>query len=181
MEELLKAMEANWEGYEKIRQLMINAPKYGNDDDYSDQIAAEVHERTAAAMEESKNRFGVSVRGDGSGISATYSAGAIVPATPDGRKAGEPLADATLSPVFGVDHDGPTGVLKSASKISTEKSYLPNIWNGTTTLVIQGPLVAICAISSVPGTWFLAACCSLGLPRRLEFGIVGSGGRIRSA
>jgi formate C-acetyltransferase len=74
-------------------------------------------------MEESKNRFGESVRGDGSGISATYSAGAIVPATPDGRRAGEPLADATLSPVFGADRDGPTAVLKSASKISTEKSY----------------------------------------------------------
>ena len=123
MEELLKAMAANWEGHERIRQLMINAPKFGNDDDYVDRIAAKVHERTAAAMEESKNRFGVSVRGDGSGISATYSAGAIVPATPDGRKAGEPLADATLSPVFGVDREGPTAVLKSASKISTEMSY----------------------------------------------------------
>ena len=123
MEELLKALEANWVGYENIRQLMLNAPKFGNDDDYADQIAAEVHHRTAAAMEESKNRFGESVRGDGSGISATYSAGAIVPATPDGRRAGEPLADATLSPVFGADCDGPTAVLKSASKISTEKSY----------------------------------------------------------
>lgn len=123
MDELLQAMAANWEGYEDVRQLMINAPKYGNDDDYADLIADELQQRTAAAMEESKNRFGQSVRGDGSGISATYSAGAIVPATPDGRKAGEPLSDATLSPVFGMDHNGPTAVLKSASKISTEKSY----------------------------------------------------------
>lgn len=123
MEELIRAMDANWIGYEDIRQIMINAPKYGNDDDYVDKIAVEVHNITAAAMEESKNRFGVPVRGDGSGISATYSAGAVVPATPDGRKAGEPLSDATLSPVFGVDQKGPTAVLKSASKISTEKSY----------------------------------------------------------
>ena len=66
---------------------------------------------------ESKNRFGYPCRGDGSGISATYAAGAVVPATPDGRRAGEPLADATLSPVFGMDREGPTAVLNSAAKI----------------------------------------------------------------
>ena len=123
MKTLLDAMADNWEGHEDIRQLMINAPKYGNDDDYADRIAVEVHHRTAEVMAGSKNRFGYPCRGDGSGISATYAAGSIVPATPDGRKAGEPLADATLSPVFGMDRKGPTAVLKSASKISTEKTY----------------------------------------------------------
>ncbi len=123
MKTLLEAMAANWEGYEEIRQLMLHAPKYGNDDDYADKIAAEVHHRTAEVMMESKNRFGYPCRGDGSGISATYAAGAIVPATPEGRRAGEPLSDATLSPVFGMDREGPTAVLKSASKISTEKTY----------------------------------------------------------
>jgi formate C-acetyltransferase len=123
MNALLKALEANWEGHEEIRQLMLNAPKYGNDDDYVDRIAAEVQQRTAEVMLTFKNRFGYPCRGDGSGISATYAAGAIVPATPDGRKSGEPLADATLSPVFGTDRKGPTAVLKSASKISTEKTH----------------------------------------------------------
>jgi formate C-acetyltransferase len=123
MQELLKALDANWEGYENIRQLMLNAPKYGNDDDYADQIAVEVQHQTSAAMMESKNRFGYPCRGDGSGISATYAAGARLPATADGRKAGDPLADATLSPVFGMDKNGPTAVLKSASKINTAKSY----------------------------------------------------------
>jgi pyruvate formate-lyase/glycerol dehydratase family glycyl radical enzyme len=123
MEELLRALADNWEGHEHIRQLMLNAPKYGNDDDYADAIAAEVQHRTAEVMAESRNRFGYPCRGDGSGISATYAAGAILPATPDGRKAGEPLADATLSPVFGMDQRGPTAVLKSASKISTVKTH----------------------------------------------------------
>jgi formate C-acetyltransferase len=123
METLLKAMAANWEGYEEVRQLMLHAPKYGNDDDYADRIAADVHHRTAEVMMESKNRFGYPCRGDGSGISATYAAGAVVPATPEGRRAGEPLSDATLSPVFGMDAEGPTAVLKSASKISTKKTY----------------------------------------------------------
>jgi len=123
MEKLLQALGKNWEGHEDIRQMMLNAPKFGNDDDYADTIAAEVQERTAAAMMESRNRFGFPCRGDGSGISATYAAGSVMPATPDGRKAGEPFADATLSPVFGMDKKGPTAVLKSASKISTIKTH----------------------------------------------------------
>lgn len=123
MRELLEAMSKNWQGHEDIRRLMLKAPKYGNDDDYADSVAAEVHHRTAEVMLRSRNRFGYPCRGDGSGISATYSAGVVLPATPDGRKAGEPLADATLSPVFGMDRKGPTAVLRSASKISTAKSH----------------------------------------------------------
>jgi formate C-acetyltransferase len=123
MEELLRAMKANWVGHEKVRRLMVKAPKFGNDDDHADEVAAAVHHRTAEVMARSRNRFGLACRGDGSGISATYGAGAAVPATPDGRRDGDPLADATLSPGFGMDQQGPTAVLKSAAKISTEKTY----------------------------------------------------------
>jgi pyruvate-formate lyase len=123
MKTLLEAMAANWEGYEQVRQLMLHAPKYGNDDDYADAVAAEIHHRTAEAMAKAKTRFGYSCRGDGSGISATYAAGAAVPATAEGRYAGTPLSDSTLAPVFGMDRNGPTAVLKSASKISTVKTY----------------------------------------------------------
>ncbi|MBI9075028.1 MAG: hypothetical protein JEZ02_06415 [Desulfatibacillum sp.] len=123
MDALLKAMDANWKGYEDIRQLMVNAPKYGNDDDYADAISAQVQTRTAQAMAKAKTRFGLPCRGDGSGLSATYAAGSIIPATPEGRYSGEPFADATLSPVFGMDQNGPTAVLKSASKTSTVDSY----------------------------------------------------------
>jgi formate C-acetyltransferase len=138
MQELLEAMFNNWAGHEDIRRLMLKAPKFGNDDDYVDEIAAEVHHRTAEVMLQCKNRFGYPCRGDGSGISATYAAGVVLAATPDGRKAGEPLADATLSPVFGMDKKGPTAVLKSASKISTAKShnhilnqkFLPSAFDG---------------------------------------------------
>ncbi len=120
---LLTAMEANWKGHEDLRQIMVNAPKYGNDDDYADMVADQVQTRTAQAMAKAKTRFGVPCRGDGSGISATYAAGAIIPATPEGRYSGDPFADATLSPVFGMDQNGPTAVLKSASKTSTVNSY----------------------------------------------------------
>lgn len=123
MDELLTAMDNDWEGHDHIRQLMINAPKYGNDNTEADQMMAEVQHKTTEKMMQFKNRFGYPCRGDGSGISATYAAGATVPATPDGRKGGDPLADATLSPIFGMDQEGPTAVLKSASKVSTSKTH----------------------------------------------------------
>ena len=123
MDELLTAMDANWEGYEQIHQQILNVPKYGNDNDAADEMANLIQKRTCAEMARFKTRFGVPVRGDGSGISATYAVGALVPATPDGRRAFEPLADGTLSPTFGRDTSGPTAVLKSASKIDTISTY----------------------------------------------------------
>jgi len=123
MEELIKALDNNWEGFENIRQMMIQAPKFGNDDDYADEIAVEVHNRTSEVMAEFTDRFGNPLMGDGSGVSATYGLAHDTPATPDGRREGDPFADATLSPIQGGDHNGPTAVLKSASKISTEKTY----------------------------------------------------------
>ena len=123
MDELIRALDANWEGYEDLRQKMISAPKYGNDNDYADEIARQVHHRTAEVMAEFTDRCGIPCRGDGSGVSATYGLAFDTPATPDGRRAGEAFADATLSPIQGMDKKGPTAVLKSASKIDTTKTY----------------------------------------------------------
>ena len=123
MDKLIEAMDNNWQGFEEIRQMMIRSPKYGNDDDYPDEIATEVHHRTSEVMAEFTDRFGNPYRGDGSAVSATYGLAFNTPSTPDGRKDGDPFADATLSPIQGGDHNGPTAVLKSASKISTEKTY----------------------------------------------------------
>ncbi len=120
---LIRAMDNNWEGYKGIRQLMLNAPKYGNDDDYADEIAVRVHHETARVMAEFTDRFGNPCRGDGSAVSATYGVAINTPATPDGRRDGEAFSDATLSPIQGRDRKGPTAVLKSASKIDTTKTY----------------------------------------------------------
>jgi formate C-acetyltransferase len=123
MDELIRALDNNWEGFEDMRQMMIQAPKYGNDDDFADEIAIEVHHRTSEVIAEFTDRFGNPMRGDGSGAAATYGLAHDTPATPDGRKDRDPFADATLSPIQGGDHKGPTAVLKSASKISTDKTY----------------------------------------------------------
>jgi formate C-acetyltransferase len=123
MDRLLEALDNDWAGFEDVRERMLRAPKYGNDDDYADAVAREVHHRTAEVMAEFTDRFGNPCRGDGSGVSATYGVAFDTPATPDGRKDGEPFADATLSPARGMDKKGPTAVLKSASKIDTLRTY----------------------------------------------------------
>ncbi|MDO9558327.1 MAG: pyruvate formate lyase family protein [Syntrophales bacterium] len=121
--ELAAVMDKNWEGREDLRQACINAPKYGNDDDYADLIAREVHHRTEAVMETVKDRFGYGIRGDGSAVSATYGLAADTPATPDGRMDGGPFADSTLAPQPGMDKKGPTAVLNSCAKIDTLQTY----------------------------------------------------------
>jgi formate C-acetyltransferase len=123
MARLIEALDHNWEGYEEVRQMMLRAPKYGNDDEYADQIAARIHHRTSEALAEFTDRFGNPCRGDGSGVSGTYGLALHTPATPDGRRAGDPFSDATLSPSQGRDTRGPTAVLNSAAKIDTRKTY----------------------------------------------------------
>lgn len=121
--QLIEIMDNNWEGRDDIRQACLSAPKYGNDDDYVDLIAREVHHRTEAEMETVKDRFGYPMRGDGSAVSATYGLAVDTPATPDGRLNGGPFGDSTLAPVPGSDTKGPTAVLKSCSKIDTLQTY----------------------------------------------------------
>jgi len=121
--ELIKIMDKNWEGHEDIRQACLNAPKYGNDDDYADLIAREVHHRTEATMETVKTRFGFPLRGDGSAVTATYGLAHDTPATPDGRMSGGYFADSTLAPQPGMDKNGPTAVLNSCAKIDTLQTY----------------------------------------------------------
>jgi len=123
MRDLIDVLDRNWEGHEELRQMMLRAPKFGNDDDYVDMIAREVHHRTEQVVEEFTDNCEAGYHLDGSGVSATYGMSLDTPATPDGRKDGGLFADATLSPEPGADFKGPTAVLKSCSKIDTLQSF----------------------------------------------------------
>jgi len=123
MRELIDVLNRNWEGHEDLRQAMLAAPKFGNDDDYVDRIANEVQCRTEAVVEQFSDIYGSRFHLDGSAVSATYGLSLDTPATPDGRRSGEGFADGSLSPVPGMDVRGPTAVLKSCSKIDTLNSY----------------------------------------------------------
>ncbi|MBW1847657.1 MAG: hypothetical protein JRJ27_11040 [Deltaproteobacteria bacterium] len=123
MGELVKIMDKNWEGNEELRQMMLAAPKFGNDDDYVDMIAQDVHQKTEEVIEQFSDTYGSDFHLDGSAVSATYGLSLDTPATPDGRKDGDGFADGSLSPMPGMDVNGPTAVLKSCSKIDTMKTY----------------------------------------------------------
>ncbi len=112
---------------ERIRQMLINeAPKYGNDDDYVDRLVVDAYD---TYIEEIKNypntRFGRGpiggIRYAGtSSISANVGQGRGTLATPDGRHAGEPLAEG-CSPSHSMDKCGPTAVFKTVSKLDTKE------------------------------------------------------------
>lgn len=128
-EELVKNLENNFEGVEgeKLRQIILNyAPKFGNDDDYVDLLLKEAYMYFIEEMDKyHTTRFGRGPIGCGyyagtSSISANVPSGAVVGATPDGRKAYTPLAEG-CSPSSGTDILGPTAVFKSIAKLPTEK------------------------------------------------------------
>lgn len=117
MNDLIQALKRNFEGYESIRQKILHkTPKYGNDNDYADSITQQVFEIAYNAID---NR--VNTRGGVHHINLLPTTvhiyfGKVTGATPDGRKAYMPLSEG-ISPVQGVDINGPTAVLKSAAKI----------------------------------------------------------------
>ncbi|NLL82863.1 MAG: hypothetical protein GX230_01310 [Lentisphaerae bacterium] len=115
-QELVEAVESDFQGHEELRQLCLNqVPKYGNDDDYVDSIAAEI---VAIGTGEAV-AMGLPCGGRIFGCMASnvqnVSAGAQTPATPDGRHAGAPLSDAA-SPSGGRDREGPTAFVNSIIK-----------------------------------------------------------------
>jgi formate C-acetyltransferase len=117
--ELLDALRTNFEGRETLRQRLIHrAPKYGNDDDRVDAFEQRWADRySELAAQYPTIRGGVYQPGFYT-VSAHVPMGANVGATPDGRHAGDPLADGGLSPTAGRDTKGPTAVLRSVSKIN---------------------------------------------------------------
>ncbi len=124
--ELWSALENNFEGeYARVRELLQAAPKYGNDDDYVDSLLVDAYNVYIDEMKKYHNtRFGRGPIGGTyyagtSSISANVPQGAGTLATPDGRKAGEPLAEG-CSPSHAADKQGPTAVFKSVAKLPTE-------------------------------------------------------------
>ena len=120
MEALLDALDADWEGYEEMRQDFIRAPKYGNDLDAPDRMVAEVYRLFAESCAENPTAYGGHVTPNAISISAHQPGGAVTGATPDGRRGGDILADASLSPDRGRDKAGPTAVFRSAMKVDQD-------------------------------------------------------------
>jgi formate C-acetyltransferase len=119
MRELKAALAANWhgDGYKEMQKMFLAAPKFGNDNDYVDSIARELYQFWADTTATFDNVFGEKFKPSAVSITTHWPGGALTGATPDGRYAGEVLADGTVSPVRGRDTHGPTAVIKSATKV----------------------------------------------------------------
>jgi formate C-acetyltransferase len=116
-DEFTRALEADFDGYENLRfDLVYNTPKYGNDDDYADSQAVTVFEIFHDAVNgRPASRGGVHRINMLPTTSHVYF-GSVTGATADGRKASTPLSEG-ISPSQGADNQGPTSVIRSASKI----------------------------------------------------------------
>jgi trans-4-hydroxy-L-proline dehydratase len=117
MGDLLEGLASNFENHEKLRLVLRNkTPKFGNDDDYADEILTTVFNAFFEAVDRRKNTKGGCYGVNYLSTTCHVYFGSMTGATPDGRRAGEPLSDG-ISPVQSADRSGPTAVIKSAAKI----------------------------------------------------------------
>lgn len=127
MAEMVEAVNANFEGFDAIRQDCLNAPKYGNDNDYADAFASELVDWTEKQHRKQNMLYAPMIHGTLS-ISNNTPAGEITAALPSGRLAWTPLADG-ISPSQGTDKKGPTAIIKSVSKMNNESMSLGMVHN----------------------------------------------------
>ncbi len=115
-DEMMTALDGNFEGErgEEIRQLCIRQPKYGNDNEEADTMVKRVSDESARIIRSYDNAPFRNMMISREGLAWHYFGGLGAGALPDGRKALEPLNDGSLSPMRGMDKNGPTAVLRSA-------------------------------------------------------------------
>jgi formate C-acetyltransferase len=117
MEELLRALERDFAGEERLRQLLLNrTPRYGNDNDAADEVMVAVFDAYFEAIDGRPTPRGGTYRVNMLPTTCHVYFGSVMGATPDGRRAGRPLSEG-ISPVQGADRTGPTAVLKSVTKM----------------------------------------------------------------
>ncbi|MBI5021589.1 MAG: glycyl radical protein [Ignavibacteriales bacterium] len=117
MTDMLKMLAVNFERFEREQMLLLNkTPKYGNDDDYADDLMKQVFEMYFKLVDGRPNTKGGLYRINLLPTTCHIYFGSVTGATPDGRKAWTPLSEG-ISPVQGADRKGPTAVLKSAGKM----------------------------------------------------------------
>jgi len=122
MEELRKALDDNFVGHDLIKHMVSHkSPKYGNDDEYADQIMVEAFNAFHNEVTGRTTRKGGVYRIDMLPTTCHVYFGSVMGASPNGRVAYKPLSEG-ISPEKGADHNGPTAVIKSASKMDHIKT-----------------------------------------------------------
>jgi len=114
LDELKKALEANFEGHERLRQILLNAPQYGNNDDFATEVARQADEIICDVVRRYRTPNGPQNLKHVP-VTTHVAMGRKMNATPNGRKAGEALSEG-ISPTQGRDTEGPLVTLLSIAK-----------------------------------------------------------------
>ena len=149
MEELIEAMEHDFEGYDYIYSLVHDkTPKYGNDDDYADDLMREIfdlyHDTIVGRPNMKGGKYGI----DMLPTTCHVYFGDVILATPNGRKAHKPVSEG-ISPEKSADTNGPTAVIKSCAKMDhlatagtlLNQKFTPNVVAGEAGLNNMASLV----------------------------------------
>lgn len=129
MEQLIDALDKNFEGYEEVWRLLQSAPKFGNNDDYVDSIVNDVVILLSNEVGKTRGFAGAVSNVALATITANIPMGYMVGALPDGRKAGEPVADGGISPHRGRNVSGPTATLMSVAKLDHVRATNGSVLN----------------------------------------------------
>jgi indoleacetate decarboxylase len=121
LKEIKEAIKNNFSGHEKLRKLLLDAPKYGNDDDYTDSILADLYNNWSEVSSKTLNWVGEPWQPSTLSVTTQVLHGKACGATPDGRTAGEYVADGAISAFPGTDMNGPTSLMKSATKVDAKE------------------------------------------------------------
>lgn len=118
----IQILDSDFEDQEPLRQRLINkAHKYGNDDDYADELMTQTFRMLFEAIDGRPNTKGGVYRLEMLPTTCHVYFGEVCNASADGRRKGQPLSEG-ISPVQGTDRHGPTAVLKSAAKMDHVKT-----------------------------------------------------------
>jgi formate C-acetyltransferase len=129
MKELKEALEADFKGKEEIQRILLDAPKYGNDDDYADRIVRDCYDLLWVEIQKTPDLFGRPPRTDPYSVSTHFLFGERTGALPSGRKGGIALTDASVSAMPGTDREGPTALVRSAARALDTIKYGGNHFN----------------------------------------------------
>jgi pyruvate formate-lyase/glycerol dehydratase family glycyl radical enzyme len=138
MADLVAVLEADFAGQERTRQMLLNrTPRYGNDDEYADEVMRTVFGLYLAAVDGRPNTRGGEYHVNMLPTTCHIYFGSVCGATPDGRHAWTPLSEG-ISPVQGADRHGPTAALRSAAKMDHARTggtllnqkFAPNVLAG---------------------------------------------------
>ena len=127
LEQLNEALKAEFKGYDQIKRDCLDAPKYGNDDDYADEICNDIINFTEREHAKYKTLYSRLCHGTLS-ISNNTPFGQMTGASANGRDAWTPLSDG-ISPTQGADFNGPTAIIKSVSKMANDSMNMGMVHN----------------------------------------------------